>query len=530
MGKKRFLLQTDFGGNELLNAVLQNLFQFPVNPYEGQVLYRSDLKYGCIYNGTEWMVFGVPPVAKVYDSQDLMILSQEEQLAGFLYFDGLQMYFYKGTTEGTIDDYFAFNEIQEQFIYRLEYGGIVQYAGTGLDFNISPTGAFFGAPVLVEYAGAGRTLTPLNSGTPNNKRIDVIAFTPDGFLVIEGTPSLEPQKPSLNPLTQYELTFVLIEEGQSTPSEINGITVYKENAEWTVTSQGTITVNPASTAQAFEGALSVEVSAVQNGGKVIFTEGADVDLTDSDNVGFWIYPKQMFRNAYRLALQFYNAGGTLVGSSLNYADVANLPINEWSFVALPLSNFIFSTRVVRSLRIEFVRLLGSPTHDGFFLDNVIIQGGITVPPTGDGIGEAPDDGLWYARRNRNWQAFLPFPEAPADGKTYGRKDAGWVLLPDDYIPSTGDIMFDLPRKYGYNGTPVSSNLVINVTDAKEINMAKVLHSGTEPSVTVSGGGVTLHLSGGEYDPAKINEYLFICHKNNDGNVTRISYSISPNQL
>lgn len=108
-----------------------------------------------------------------------------------------------------------------------------------------------------------------------------------------------------------------------------------------------------------------------------------------------------------------------------------------------------------------------------------------------------------------------------------RADLG---LSDDYIASTGTILFDQPRKYGYNGSPVTGNLTIGITDAKEINMAKVLHDDTvAPTISVP-GGVTLHLSGGTYDVAKVNEYLFICHKNNAGTVTRISYTISPNLL
>lgn len=55
-----------FGGNpidlekgELLNARLQNLFQFPLDPFEGQVIYRSDLKIGAYYTGVNWLFFGL---------------------------------------------------------------------------------------------------------------------------------------------------------------------------------------------------------------------------------------------------------------------------------------------------------------------------------------------------------------------------------------------------------------------------------------------------------------------------------------
>ena len=102
---------------------------------------------------------------------------------------------------------------------------------------------------------------------------------------------------------------------------------------------------------------------------------------------------------------------------------------------------------------------------------------------------------------------------------------------ENYTQSPGTIRFDLPRSYGYNGTLVNSDLEIDLTGAKEINMAKVLHqSASVPSVSIITGSADLHLSGGGYDPAKINEFLFICHKNGAGTVVRVSYSISPNLL
>lgn len=111
-------------------------------------------------------------------------------------------------------------------------------------------------------------------------------------------------------------------------------------------------------------------------------------------------------------------------------------------------------------------------------------------------------------------------------KTTARTNIG-VL--DNYIASSGTVLFDFPRKYGYNGTVVTGNITIGITDAQEVNMAKMLHTGTAPTISVP-GGVSLHHSGGTHDPSKVNEYLFICHKNNVGAVTRISYSISPNLL
>lgn len=134
-----------------------------------------------------------------------------------------------------------------------------------------------------------------------------------------------------------------------------------------------------------------------------------------------------------------------------------------------------------------------------------------------------------AFRNVDFINDAPYEALPA-GTVWQSEQYGYEPPVEDYIPTSGNtVSFETPNKYGYDGTPVTGNLTISITDAKEINMAKVLHSGPEPTISVP-GGVTLHLSGGTHDPAKVNEYLWICHKNNAGTVTRISYTVSPNLL
>ena len=42
------------------------------------------------------------------------------------------------------------------------------------------------------------------------------------------------------------------------------------------------------------------------------------------------------------------------------------------------------------------------------------------------VGEAPSNGQLWARKNNSWQVVAPFPEAPTDGKQYARSNAAWV--------------------------------------------------------------------------------------------------------
>lgn len=52
---------------------------------------------------------------------------------------------------------------------------------------------------------------------------------------------------------------------------------------------------------------------------------------------------------------------------------------------------------------------------------------------GDGIPEAPIDGLQYARQDATWTVVQSggggIPDAPSDGEVYGRQDGDWVIVP-----------------------------------------------------------------------------------------------------
>lgn len=100
----------------------------------------------------------------------------------------------------------------------------------------------------------------------------------------------------------------------------------------------------------------------------------------------------------------------------------------------------------------------------------------------------------------------------------------------DFLASSGTILFDAPRKYGFSGSPVTGNLTVGTAGASEAFMAKVLHNHTaEP--TVSGpGGVTIVKDGGTYEASVDNIIYFVCHKNDAGSVVKIAYTITNNQL
>lgn len=100
----------------------------------------------------------------------------------------------------------------------------------------------------------------------------------------------------------------------------------------------------------------------------------------------------------------------------------------------------------------------------------------------------------------------------------------------DFEPSTGNILFSplngKPRKYGFT-TALTGNIVFETTGAKETIMVKARwNAGTLPTVSVSGGGVTLIKDAGDFVISVDNYIDAICNKNDAGAVTSIRYSIT----
>lgn len=103
------------------------------------------------------------------------------------------------------------------------------------------------------YTAPARPLITLTPSDPVLDRIDVFAIdsSTNTLVVIEGTPSVSPQEPTVEFSTQIRVTAALIQGGASTPSNVSIEQIYNENTreptEWTLsafnTNQGTIAFN-----------------------------------------------------------------------------------------------------------------------------------------------------------------------------------------------------------------------------------------------------------------------------------------------
>lgn len=122
------------------------------------------------------------------------------------------------------DGLYVANIIQSGVVY----GGIVTWLGD-YDFNISAAGYYING---IFYTSPSTDVT-LSPADPTDDRIDTFIVDITGTAsVLEGTPSANPSQAPLDPATQLELSFVIVQAGSTDP----GITVdciYLENTEWT---------------------------------------------------------------------------------------------------------------------------------------------------------------------------------------------------------------------------------------------------------------------------------------------------------
>jgi len=133
----------------------------------------------------------------------------------------------------------------------------VVWSGTGLTFYVSAKYIFNS----IEFLILNQPIT-LSAADSILNRIDVIYVDDAGLYgAIEGTLNANPSKPSIDPFTQIELTFVYIEAGSLVPVEITQVVIYDENIEWTGQNLNlNTTIDFANTSSPFRGTKCMRVS------------------------------------------------------------------------------------------------------------------------------------------------------------------------------------------------------------------------------------------------------------------------------
>jgi len=271
------------------------------------------------------------------------------------------------------------------------------WSGTGLVFNVYwPVYYIQG----VQYPTGSTTIT-LDAADPTNARIDVIAVDSTGGIKITGTAAASPIKPTVDTLTQLEITEIQIAASATTPTGITDEDVYKENVEW-VGSSNVSGANFNDGTSPFAGTKDTSIGSFTNGQYVQYVDGSTHDISDYTYLKFYVKIKAQFLSSTGWIITFKN-GSTTVSSAFTVTNgiykFDRTDTSGYQLVVVPLSEFTFSSATFDTV---YFQLKGNNTS-GFYFDNIVIQGGIisqsslqnaitTIQtPSGAAVSDQPND-------------------------------------------------------------------------------------------------------------------------------------------
>lgn len=252
----------------------------------------------------------------------------------------------------------------------LIWGGFVSWVEL-LIFSVTPSLYYLFA---VLYKILETTIITLDAADPDNPRIDVIAVdNTSSVIVIKGTPAANPQKPSIDPETQIELTYVLIPAGATEPENIDQSIIYDENTEWTGAGSG-VTVDFDNATSPFHLSKCASVGSIDKNDTVTFTTGVPVDVTDFKNLILYLKLKAAMTSQHNLFAAWMRSG-VLVSNEV-VLSISKSNITDWQSIAIQLTAFTWSQSTVDALRLRWRKSGPSVAHAGFYLDFVKLETGI----------------------------------------------------------------------------------------------------------------------------------------------------------
>lgn len=252
----------------------------------------------------------------------------------------------------------------------LIWGGFVSWVEL-LIFSVTPALYYLFA---VLYKILETTIITLDAADPDNPRIDVIAVdNTSTIIVIKGTPAANPQKPSIDPETQIELTYVLIPANGTEPEDIDQSVIYDENTEWTGAGSG-VTIDFDNATTPFHNSKCASVGSIDNNDTVTFTTGVPVDVTDFKNLILYLKLKAAMTSQHKLFASFMRSGA--LASNEVVLSISKSNITDWQSIAIQLTAFTWSQSTVDALRLRWSKSGPNVAHDGFYLDFVKLETGI----------------------------------------------------------------------------------------------------------------------------------------------------------
>jgi hypothetical protein len=255
-------------------------------------------------------------------------------------------------------------------------GGVVQWAGSGYTYNISSAIASFSGTITdVQFDTV--TLSPADL---LNDRIDVITVTPTGFNVIEGIAASDPVEPQIENLDdEIKLTVVLVQAASSIPIDVDTDLIYNENIEWVISNSTGATFSADNIQFPFVGYKCISALNVNNNiFSITFTKDSNFDLNEYDSISFRIRLNETVVNAGSLRAIFQDVSNVATTNELTVSFNKTL-VGQYQYVSFPISDFTILNTNSRKLVLSFRKgTPGNTAHQGFYIDDVKLQKGVTV--------------------------------------------------------------------------------------------------------------------------------------------------------
>jgi hypothetical protein len=375
---------------------------------------------------------------------------------------------YLDDVEGAASDYFT------------ELTGRAYAVWTGNEFEYFVVYPDYYIEGVLVPAGVG--VVELNPGNDTFSRLDVIALDVNGPIVVPGDPALDPVKPTIDPITQIEVTTILVTVNATQPEETS-INVYLENTEWAVTSNNG-TVNADNTSGSFSGSKNVTIGAFTNLQHIRFTNVSPVSVLNLSVLNFRINLLATLANTTNIGVRLYLGANpvsneVVLGSTHNFSKST---INSYQNVFVSFANFVLSGDTFD--RVEFV-LRGS-NASGFKLDNIVLF-------TGVAINNGPEPRFFSSIQTPNGTAIalnagdaLTLVGVGLDITATGQSGRTITFTANGLIPSggtTGQVLkkaSDDPYDYSWQdesagGSGWSTSGETNLSDGVVINLDTILN-------------------------------------------------------
>jgi hypothetical protein len=222
-------------------------------------------------------------------------------------------------------------------------------------------------------------------------RFDLIALDSTGVVVVTGTPATTPAQPQPSDC-QIPLTYIYIPAGSTVPGAGSGggtpsqSVIYDQNSEpWTGAASG-VTINFSNTTNPYHLTIAADAGVFTAGQSFSFTKGSTITLSDYTSLKFYIRLKSTFNPQAKFGIFWQNTtsfqgSASVIMQSGNY-NFVRTTVGSYQEITIPISAFLGgATTVVNKLYFLF---LNTGNADGFYIDWIQLQGGISQPTTSGG--------------------------------------------------------------------------------------------------------------------------------------------------